>query len=153
VKFNIGTIYLALKNPVDALDYFKQAQKLKPDEPRYQEAVQRLSTNLGREQQTRMASEQAWNQQEGGNSQNNNGGRGKKIKTAINNSSSLIPISNRSLIPINNKIMPRSLAATISTHGVIHHPAQPSAYWPEAVMTEWKSPPLVSGQKHLARDC
>lgn len=77
VKFNIGTIYLALKNPVDALDYFKQAQKLKPDEPRYQEAVQRLGSNLGREQQARMASEQAWNQQEGGSSQNN-GGRGKK---------------------------------------------------------------------------
>ena len=74
VKFNIGTIYLALKNPVDALDYFKQALKLKPDEPRYQDAVQRLGANLGREQQNRMASEQAWNQQEGGN----NNGRGKK---------------------------------------------------------------------------
>lgn len=84
VKFNIGTIYLALKNPVDALDYFKQALKLKPDEPRYQDAVQRLGANLGREQQNRMASEQAWNQQEGANNNNNNG-RGKKNQKQQNN--------------------------------------------------------------------
>lgn len=61
VKYNIGTIYLALKNPVDALDYFKQALKLKPDEPNYKLAVQKLGSNLAQEESQREQAEQAWN--------------------------------------------------------------------------------------------
>lgn len=57
VKYNIATIYLALKNPVDALDYFKQAYKIKPDEERYKEAVEKLSANLKQAQQEREEAE------------------------------------------------------------------------------------------------
>ena len=46
VKFNIGTIYLALKNPVQALEYFQEAYKLKPDEPKFKEACEKLQANL-----------------------------------------------------------------------------------------------------------
>ncbi|MBX9942344.1 MAG: tetratricopeptide repeat protein [Candidatus Obscuribacterales bacterium] len=57
VKYNIATIYLALKNPVDALDYFKQAYKIKPDDERYKEAVEKLSANLKQAQQEREEAE------------------------------------------------------------------------------------------------
>lgn len=76
VKYNIGTIYLALKNPVEALDYFKLAAKLKPDEPRYQEAVQKLSTSLEQDTRARQQAESAWS----GNNGNNQDKPGKKVK-------------------------------------------------------------------------
>lgn len=41
-KYNIGTIYLLIKNPFQALEYYKLALKLKPDEPKYQNAYQRV---------------------------------------------------------------------------------------------------------------
>jgi tetratricopeptide (TPR) repeat protein len=41
-KYNIGTLYLLVKNPFQALDYYKQALKLKPDEVKYQNAYQRV---------------------------------------------------------------------------------------------------------------
>ena len=41
-KYNIGTLYLLVKNPFQALEYYKQALKLKPDEPKYQNAYQRV---------------------------------------------------------------------------------------------------------------
>ncbi|MBK7748667.1 MAG: tetratricopeptide repeat protein [Candidatus Obscuribacter sp.] len=77
VKYNIGTIYLALKNPVEALEYFKLAAKLKPDEPRYQDAVQKLSNNLQQDTRARQQAESAWG---GGNSGNNQDKPGKKVK-------------------------------------------------------------------------
>jgi tetratricopeptide (TPR) repeat protein len=50
IKWNIGTIYLLLKNPYSALDYYKQASKLKPDEQRYAQAVAQLEQNLKRKE-------------------------------------------------------------------------------------------------------
>lgn len=41
-KYNIGTLYLLVKNPFQASEYYKQALKLKPDEPKYQNAYQRV---------------------------------------------------------------------------------------------------------------
>lgn len=41
-KYNIGTIYLLIKNPFQALEYYKLALKLKPDDPKYQSAYQRV---------------------------------------------------------------------------------------------------------------
>ena len=75
VKYNIATIYLALKNPVDALDYFKQALKLKPDEARYREAVEKLSANLSNSEKERAQAEAAW--------QDNQGGNGRKEKDPL----------------------------------------------------------------------
>ena len=66
VKYNIATIYLALKNPVDALDYFKQAYKIKPDEERYKEAVEKLSASLKQAQQERAEAEATYISKEGG---------------------------------------------------------------------------------------
>jgi len=41
-KYNIGTLYLLVKNPFQALEFYKQALKLKPNEPKYQNAYQRV---------------------------------------------------------------------------------------------------------------
>jgi tetratricopeptide (TPR) repeat protein len=60
VKYNIGTIYLAMNNPVSALEYFSEALKLKPDEPTYQTAVRELSGNLKQEQAERRQAEEQW---------------------------------------------------------------------------------------------
>jgi len=60
VKYNIGTIYLALKNPVQGLEYFQEARKLKPDEPRFKEACEKLQSGLKQSQEQRRASEGGW---------------------------------------------------------------------------------------------
>ncbi len=60
VKFNIGTIYLALKNPVQGLEYFQQAVKIKPDDPRFKQTCDQLEANLKHNEQARLAAEQGW---------------------------------------------------------------------------------------------
>jgi len=60
VKYNIGTIYLALKNPVQALEYFQDARKLKPEEPAYKEACDKLGGNLKQSEEQRLSQEKAW---------------------------------------------------------------------------------------------
>jgi len=42
-KYNIGTIYLLMQNPVQALDYYKKAYKLDPHEARYEKAYKKLN--------------------------------------------------------------------------------------------------------------
>ncbi len=64
IKFNIATIYLAMKNPVQALDFFRQAKKLNPDEPSYQKAVAQLEGNLQAEEVERTNAERAWQDQQ-----------------------------------------------------------------------------------------
>jgi tetratricopeptide (TPR) repeat protein len=60
IKYNIGTIYLALKNPVQAKEAFEEAYKLKPDEPRFKEAFDRLNGSLQSQQDQRLAVEKTW---------------------------------------------------------------------------------------------
>lgn len=72
VKYNIATIYLAMKSPVQALDFFRQARKLKPDEPNYQKAVAQLEGNLQTEENERLNSERAWQNQNQDQNQNQN---------------------------------------------------------------------------------
>ncbi len=72
VKYNIATIYLAMKSPVQALDFFRQARKLKPEEPNYQKAVAQLEGNLQTEENERLNSERAWQNQNQNQNQNPN---------------------------------------------------------------------------------
>jgi tetratricopeptide (TPR) repeat protein len=60
VKYNIGTCYMAIKNPVDALDYYKQARKLKPNEERYITACEKLEANLNAARKKREEAENAY---------------------------------------------------------------------------------------------
>jgi tetratricopeptide (TPR) repeat protein len=60
VKYSIGIIYLALKNPVEAKESFEQAHRLDPSEPRFKEAFDRLDANLKQTEGARLAQEQAW---------------------------------------------------------------------------------------------
>lgn len=64
IKYNIGTIYLMMKNPFSALEYYKQARKLRPDEPRYVEACKKLETNIQKDQDEREKIDAAWAQKE-----------------------------------------------------------------------------------------
>lgn len=62
VKYNIGTLYFVTKNYTDALVYYKQALKLEPKEPRYQQAVQQLSANLKAGEEAQKQNDQQWQQ-------------------------------------------------------------------------------------------
>lgn len=68
IKYNIGTIYLMTSNQESALDYYRQAKKLRPQDPKYTQAVQQLEANLKRDQSERKKAEKtavtAWNQQQ-----------------------------------------------------------------------------------------
>src|SRR4030095_766877 len=48
VKYNIGTVYLVLKQPDRALEYYKQARRLNPQESKYAEACQGLEVVVSR---------------------------------------------------------------------------------------------------------
>lgn len=45
-KYNIGTLYLLLKDHDNALDYYKQAYKLEPSNPRYAKTYKDLSNEI-----------------------------------------------------------------------------------------------------------
>ncbi|HEY9720151.1 MAG TPA: tetratricopeptide repeat protein, partial [Trichormus sp.] len=64
VKYNIGTLYLAVKNPITALEYYKQARKLKPTEQRYVTACEQLETNVQAAQAQREQVDRAWDAHE-----------------------------------------------------------------------------------------
>lgn len=49
-KYSLGTIYLMLKDHYNALDYYKQAHKLEPSEPRYAKAYKELSAEIKKNQ-------------------------------------------------------------------------------------------------------
>ena len=53
IKYNIGTIYLMMKNYQMALEYYKQAKKLKPSEPKYVQAFQQLESNMKKDNSVR----------------------------------------------------------------------------------------------------
>ena len=62
VEWNIGTIYLLLKNPTSALEYCKAASKLKPEEQRYADAVKQLQQNLKRKEMQENLAAQEYSQ-------------------------------------------------------------------------------------------
>lgn len=68
VKYNIGTIYLMMKNYQMALEYYKQAKKLKPSEPKYVQAVQQLDDGIKKDtavrKQAQKESQNAFDEQE-----------------------------------------------------------------------------------------
>lgn len=63
VKYNIATIYKAMKNPVQALNYLKQAHKLKPEEERFGQEAKQLESMLKRDEDERLNAERAWQEQ------------------------------------------------------------------------------------------
>ncbi|MBK9144258.1 MAG: tetratricopeptide repeat protein [Candidatus Melainabacteria bacterium] len=58
-KYNIGTIYLLMQNPVQALDYYRKAYKLDPHEARYETAYKKLNDVVKKDEkkQEQMASQ------------------------------------------------------------------------------------------------
>jgi tetratricopeptide (TPR) repeat protein len=48
VKYNIGTVYLVLKQPDRAIEYYKQARRLNPQESKYAEACEGLEVAISR---------------------------------------------------------------------------------------------------------
>lgn len=84
VKYNIATIYLAMKSPVQALDFFRQARKLKPEEPNYQKAVAQLEGSLQNEENERLNSERAWQNQNQNQNLNQQSGQNQQRKSNNN---------------------------------------------------------------------
>jgi tetratricopeptide (TPR) repeat protein len=62
VKYNIGTLYLQVKDPFTALDYYKTAVQLKPNEARYVQAYKQLKANVDKSEAETQQSQQAWQQ-------------------------------------------------------------------------------------------
>jgi tetratricopeptide (TPR) repeat protein len=60
VKYNIGTLYLQIKDPFTALQYYKQAATLNPKEPRYVAAYQKLQNGVQKEEATQEQSNAQW---------------------------------------------------------------------------------------------
>ncbi|MBC7999019.1 MAG: tetratricopeptide repeat protein, partial [Leptolyngbya sp.] len=103
IKYNIGTLYLMMKNYSSALDYYKQARKLKPSEPKYVQAVQQLESNLKRDNSERNSSQkesqQAWDAQEkqraamnNRNSNNNKNNNSSNNNSNNNNKNNFAPL-------------------------------------------------------------
>ncbi len=63
-KYNIGTLYLLMQNPVQALEYYQMAKKLKPKEERYVEAVKKLEHSIDADEEKREAADQLWDKKE-----------------------------------------------------------------------------------------
>ncbi len=60
VKYSIGNTYLMMKSPIQALEYYQQARKLKPDDQRYVSACARLEGNIQKDQQEFRQATAAW---------------------------------------------------------------------------------------------
>lgn len=63
-KYNIGTIYLMMQNPVQALEYYEMARKLNPKEERYVAAATKLKDNLKADEQKRKEIDSQWDAKE-----------------------------------------------------------------------------------------
>ena len=63
-KYNIGTLYLLMKDPAQALEYYKQAHKLEPKEKRYEEAFKKLEDSVEEQEDKRKKAEREWQKSE-----------------------------------------------------------------------------------------
>lgn len=59
-KYNIGTIYLLMKSPEQALEYYGKAKKLDPKTAKYKTAYTKLSETLKSSSAARQKRESAW---------------------------------------------------------------------------------------------
>lgn len=62
-KYNIGTIYLLIKSPEQALNYYKKACKLDPKQAKYKAAFDKLSKTLKQSNDKQKSVETAWEKQ------------------------------------------------------------------------------------------
>jgi len=76
-KYNMATTYMALNQPVTALDYLKQAAKLDPNDVKYKEAAKKLELSLKKVDAEKQAAEKAW-EQTGSSQWSGAGNRGKQ---------------------------------------------------------------------------
>lgn len=63
-KYNIGTIYLMQKSPIQALEYYEKAHKTDPKEPRYETAYAKLKATVEADEAARAKADAAWDQRE-----------------------------------------------------------------------------------------
>jgi tetratricopeptide (TPR) repeat protein len=60
VKYNLGSLYLGIKDPQTALEYYRQAVALKPNDPKFQDAYRKLKANVERAEAMDKQTEAAW---------------------------------------------------------------------------------------------
>ncbi len=72
-KYNIGTIYLMMQNPVQALEYYEMARKLNPKEERYVAAASKLKDTLKADEAKRKAVDSQWDAKEKADRKNDSG--------------------------------------------------------------------------------
>lgn len=89
-KYNIGTIYLLMRNPIQALEYYEMARKLNPKEERYVAACDKLKASVKADEAKRKEIDAQWDakekadkqQQKAAGNQQPKGKGGKGGKTA-----------------------------------------------------------------------
>jgi len=89
-KYNIGTIYLLMRNPIQALEYYEMARKLNPKEERYVAACAKLKDTVKTDEEKRKAIDAQWDAKEKADRKNEldkqkasgQQGKGKQGKTA-----------------------------------------------------------------------
>jgi predicted Zn-dependent protease len=62
VKYNLGTLYLQVKDPFTALDYYKTAVQLNPKDARYVQHYKELKANVDKSEAESNQAQQAWQQ-------------------------------------------------------------------------------------------
>lgn len=63
-QYNIGTIYLMQKSPIQALEYYQKAHKTDPKDPRYESAYTKLKATVEQDEAARAKADAAWDQRE-----------------------------------------------------------------------------------------
>lgn len=63
-QYNIGTIYLMQKSPIQALEYYEKAHKTDPKEDRYETAYTKLKATVEADEAARAKADAAWDQRE-----------------------------------------------------------------------------------------
>lgn len=63
-KYNIGTIYLLMRNPIQALEYYEMARKLNPKEERYVAACDKLKATVKADEEKRKEIDAQWDAKE-----------------------------------------------------------------------------------------
>jgi tetratricopeptide (TPR) repeat protein len=104
-KFNIGTVYLSMGHYASAIDYYREACKLKPDEPKYAAALQKLEAGVSKDENDRFEAERAWEnshpqQQNNRQQQQNNNQQQQNSNGPSRHSNSPAPANNASNDPI-----------------------------------------------------
>ena len=133
-KYNIGTIYLLMKSPEQALDYYKDARKLAPKEKRFDDAYKKLAAVMKVELKERKKIDEAWADQESGKGKKASHRPASKASPRVNSQ----PVSSQP-IPLAQKPPGQNMNPSMMQHVQPGPTGQPG-------LSGWQQPPVQQSQ-------